>query len=194
MGRSGSSSQANQSTANAYADNKVANESGIVVGGSGRVDLSDHSQYDLSNRSTNLSSSWDYTDVSDRSSKSAWTDLSNRSTANSWDSSATATGSYNNTNTYSTDQGSVAAAFDFAKGNDATLASGMSSVLTFAKDITNKNSDNATTLASRFGDGVAQAFDSARNTTPGGIDNKTMTVMAVAVAGAVAAYAMSKGR
>ena len=178
MGRSGSSSQANQSTANAYADNKVANESGIVVGGGGRLDMSDHSAWDLSNRSTNLSS-WD---------------SSNRSTNSSWDASTTntATGSYNNT--YVTDQGAIDRAFDFAKGNDATLGAGLSSMLTFAKDITTKNTDSATTLASRFGDGVAQAFDSARNTTPGGIDNKTMVVMAVAVAGAVAAMAMSKGR
>jgi hypothetical protein len=166
MGRSGSSSQANQSTNNNYADNKVANESGIVVGGGGRLDLSDRSYTDLSDKSTNNWSSWD------------------ASTTN------TATGSYNTT--YTADPEIARAAFDFAKGNDATLGATLSNVLTFAKEITNKNSDNATTLASRFSDGVAQAFDSARNTTPGGIDNKTMVVMAVAVAGAVAAMAASK--
>jgi hypothetical protein len=131
-------------------------------------------------------------DLSDNS--SSWTDLSDRSS--SWDASttntSTATGSYNNT--YSTDQGTVAAAFDFAKGNDATLGAGLSSMLTFAKDITTKNSDNATTMASRFSDGVAQAFDSARNTTPGGIDNKTMAVLGVAAAAVVGAAMLSKGR
>jgi hypothetical protein len=153
MGKGSSSSQANQTTSNQYADNKVANESGIVMR-DGRLDLSDRS------------SSWDASTTS------------------------TATGSYNTT----TDQGTVKAAFDFAKGNDATLGAGLSSVLTFAKDISTRNTDAATTLASRFSDGVAQAYDSARNTTPGGIDNKTMTIMAVAAAGAVAAFAMSKGR
>jgi hypothetical protein len=169
MGRSGSSSQANQQTSTSSADSRIVNESGIVARDS-HLDLS-----------TN-------------------TNITNRS----WDASSTVTNTDNSIYSVTADPEIAKAAFDFAKGNDATLGAGLANVLTFAKDITNKSSDNnralagqfsdsATTLASRFSDGVAQAFDSARNTTPGGIDNKTMIVLGVAGAAALAAIASKRG-
>lgn len=162
-GRSGSTSQANQTTQTSLNDSRVTNRDGVVVGDGSAVDMS---QAFTSNETTNLSS-WDA----------------------STSSTNTNTGSFNN----SVDSVITGQAFEYAKGVDATLGAGLSSVLTFAKDIANKSNDNATSLASRFSDGVAQAFDSARNTTPGGIDNKTMIVIAVAGAAALAAIASKRG-
>jgi hypothetical protein len=63
-------------------------------------------------------------------------------------------------------------------------------------DLAQQGQDNAFSLAKLFGeqssntnarfqDNVMQAFDSARTTTPGGIDNKTMIILGVAAAGAL---------
>lgn len=188
MGRSGSSSQANQSTTTSNQDNRVTNRDGIVLGNGAGLDMSswlDNSMRvdvsDSSNRSTNLSS-WD----ASNNSTNSW-DGSNRST-NTWDSSNRST---TNTTTNTTlDGGVIGKAFDFAKGLDATQGGVMADVLGLADRLSARSTDSATNLASRFQDNVLQAYDGAKNTTPGGIDNKTMIVMAVA--GAVAVMAMSK--
>ncbi|WP_056335617.1 hypothetical protein [Massilia sp. Leaf139] len=129
-------------------------------------------------------SSWD--------ASSSWADnslkLSNTSSSNTSTSTHKVDGSYNN----SVDSVVTGQAFDFAKGADATLGAGLSSVLSFAKDIATQANEKTSSLASMFGQGVSQAYDSANNTTAGGIDNKTMIVLGVAGAAAVAAIAMNK--
>lgn len=156
MGKSGSSSQANQQTTTNLNDSRVTNGSGIV------------------NRDG-------YLDFSDRS--------RNDNSINSWDASTT-----NITTTTTTADPEIAkAAFDFAKGNDATLGAGLTSMLGLAERLSTNNSTSLTTMASSVKDAVAQAYDSARNTTAGGIDNKTMIILGVAAAGALAVVASRKG-
>lgn len=211
MGRSGSSSQANQATSTANADNRVVNESGIVAQGSAldmstdwsntnttnttdnsvmnlasydSRDYSTHAAYsDNSSRSTSLTDI--FTDNSNRSTSNSLTDIftDNRST-NTWDSSSTSSvaGSYNTT----ADPLIAKAAFDFATNNDARNGEGFDKLLQAASELTNKTQDTANNLTSRFMDSIGQAFDTGRNTTPGGIDNKTMIVLGVAGAAALA--------
>jgi hypothetical protein len=173
MGRSGSSSQANQSTNTSSTDGRIVNESGVVARDS-VLDLSSYFSANTSNtNNTTDNSSMVLTSV----------DSSNKTT-----NTNTVSGSYNTT----ADPLIAKAAFDFATNNDAMYSKGLDSMMGFAKELTNKTQDSATSLAARFQDGVAQAFDSGRNTTPGGIDNKTMIILGVVGAAAVA-FAMKKG-
>lgn len=157
MGKSGSSSQANQATTTQNADNRIVNESGIVAQGS------------TLGWSSNVTTDDDF-----------WSNVSTTTIDNSVNTSS--------------DPATVKAAFDFATNTNAINGQGLTSLLKAASELTSKTQDSATTLASRFQDGIAQAFDTGRNTTPGGIDNKTMIILGVAAAGAVAVYAMNKGR
>lgn len=163
MGSSKSSSQANQATYNTVSDDRIVNESGLVTRDS-VLDFSSH--------------------VTDLSTKN----LSNTTNTNTTTNTSTTSGSYNVT----ADPVIAKAAFDFATNADATLGAGMEKMLGWASELTGKSQDNATALAGRFTDSVAQAFDSARNTTPGGIDNKTMIILGVAGAAAIA-FANRKG-
>jgi len=171
MGKSGSSSQANQTTTTNLLDSRVTNGSGIVVR-DGSLDFSD--------RSDNSITSWD----------SSRTDNSLKS----WDSSTTNTNTNTTTGSYNVtaDPEIAKAAFDFAKGNDATLGAGLSSMLGLAERLSTNNTSSLTKMASSVSDAVAQAYDGARTTTAGGIDNKTMIILGVAAAGALA-FANRKG-
>jgi len=160
MGRSGSSSQANQQTTTNLADSRVTNDSGIVVR-DGLVDFSTH----FADNSRNDNSSWD----------------------------ASRTNITTTTNNTSSDPATVKAAFDFATGNDATLGAGLSSMLGLAERLSTNNASSLTKMASSVSDAVAQAYDGARTTSAGGIDQKTMIILGVAAAGAVALYASKKG-
>lgn len=168
MGRSGSSSQANQATTTSNQDNRVTNRDGTVLGAGASLDASTFTDARMN---TNLSS-WD---SSNRSTNYA--DSSNRSTT---------TTTTNNT----LDGGVIGKAFDYAAGVDATTGGVMADVLGLADRLSARSTDSATSLASRFQDNVLQAYDGAKNTTPGGIDNKTMIVLAVA--GAVAVMASKR--
>jgi len=214
MGRSKSSSQANQTSSNTTHDGRIINESGIVAQNSVlEFDYSTQNNltsYDLSNRSTNnswsdnSSTSWNYADNSDRSTNNSWAD--NSSTAwsyndgrttntSSWDSSQSNSNNVTNTTTNNTtaDPAIAKAAFDFAAGNDARNGEGFDKLLDAARELTVKTQDSATSMAARYQGDVMQAIDSARNTTPGGIDNKTMIILGVAGAVAVAAMAGKRG-
>lgn len=192
MGSSSSSSQAVQKSVTNSTDKRIVNDSGIVSQGSA-LDFSNHvdtdvTSFDMSNRSTDNSNHF----------SSNFNDSSDRSTAiSSWDSSVRNTSSNTNTNTGSfnttVDPLIAKAAFDFASNNDARNGEGFDKLLSFASELTGKTQDSATGLASRFQDSVMQAFDSGRNTTPGGIDNKTMIILGVAGVAAVAMMASKKG-
>jgi len=95
-------------------------------------------------------------------------------------------------NVSSVDPEIAKAAFDFATKADATNGDGFDKLLGAAVELTKHSQDTANGLAAKFQDNVLQAFDSARNTTPGGIDNKTMIVIAVAAAGALAVAASNR--
>lgn len=174
MAKGGSKSQANQTTTTQSEDSRIVNESGLVA----RDSILDFSSY-----------------VNDQS----MTSISSDSSTNLYDSRTT----YNTTS----DPATVKAAFDYATNVDATRGAGMSEMLGWAKELTGSSQANSLALAknsqdtafslaklfgestsdqsSRFQDNVMQAFDSARTTTPGGIDNKTMIILGVAAAGAL---------
>lgn len=157
MGKSSSSSQANQSTQYTNSDDRIVNESGIVARDSTLMD--------------------------------------NSSTTSNWLTNYAIDDKSNSGNTTITNDAKVmTAAFDFASGASATNGQGFDKLLTTAAELTKTTQSNATSLASKFQDGIAQAWDAAKTTTPGGIDNKTMIILGVAAAGAVAVYAMNKGR
>lgn len=136
MGKSGSSSQANQATNTSSHDSRIVNESGIVA------------------RDSNVQVT---------------------------------------TNTTSVDPEIAKAAFNFASGADARNGEGFDKLLSVAAELTNKTQDSATSMAARYQGDLLQAYDQARTTTPGGIDNKTMMVLGVAGAVAVAAVFAKKG-
>jgi hypothetical protein len=223
MGKgSSSSSQANQINNTSSADNRIVNESGIVAQNS-TLDLSTDYWASLTNNtttSTNLSAtdshdvsnwtsltnntstssntnlqSWDSSNKStnlstaDSHNTSTWSSLTNNSSSVDNSKSSTVTGSYNTT----LDAGVAKAALDYASNNDATVGAGFSSLLGWAKELSTSNTNSANNMVARFTDGVAQAYDTARNTTPGGIDNKTMVILGVAGAAAIGLMAM-KGK
>jgi hypothetical protein len=172
MGKSKSSSQANQSSSVNKTDDRIINESGIVARDSNlNLDASTSNNW-LTNYNT--SSTFD-AKIDDRS--------NSNNTSNS--------GNTTITNTSMSDSGAIKAAFDFAIGNNATNGQGFDKLLTTAAELTKTTQDNATSLANRFTDNVAQAWDTAKTTTPGGIDNKTMIILGVAAAAALVAM---KGR
>jgi hypothetical protein len=196
-GKSSSSSQANQMTQTNLNDKRVTNRDGLVLGDGSAVDMSQAFSYSDKSRtdnSVNLSS-WDasstWTDNSMRFDARTNTNTNTNTSSSSWSNADTknTTGSYNTT----VDPTITGQAFDFAKGTDATLGAGLSDILSFAKDITMRASDDTTKLAGMFGQGVTNAYDNSRLTTPGGIDNKTMIVLGVAGAAAVAFMASRKG-
>lgn len=221
MGRSKSSSQANQAQTTTSSDSRVLNESGIVAQGSS-LDLSSYLDTSVRNTTTNNTtdnSSMNFSDSSNRSVNTSWSDYSNRSTnladSRSWSDSSSWTDSSNNStnladsrswttnsndasvsgsyNTTTTADPLIAkAAFDFAAGSDARNGEGFDKLLDFAKELTNGAQESASSMSARFQDNVLQAFDGARNTTPGGIDNKTLIVLGLGVAGAVAVAAMAR--
>jgi len=212
MGKSGSSSQANQATNTSSTDDRIVNESGLVA----RDSVLDFSSYVNDQSMTSISS-----DSSMRYNDSSSTNISSDSSTNLYDSRTT----YNTTS----DPGVIKAALDYATNVDATSGAGLSKMLGWASELTGSSQanslalskqsqdgafslaklfgettsdlaqqgqDNAFSLAKLFGeqssntnarfqDNVMQAFDSARTTTPGGIDNKTMIILGVAAAGAL---------
>lgn len=220
MGKSSSSSQANQVTNTTSNDDRIVNESGLVARDSA-LDFSTN----MNDSSTNVFTSNQSTAYTNNNTSNSTSNFS--SNYNSADQTSTVSGSYNVT----ADPLIARAAFDYATNVDATRGEGMSQMLGWAKeltgqsqdntasmigwasdltrqsqdnasdglsqmlgwakDLTSKSLDNASSLASRFTDNVGQAYDSARNTSPGGIDNKTMIILGVAAAGALA-FAASK--
>jgi len=80
----------------------------------------------------------------------------------------------------------VKAAFDYAAVTDAKNGAGFSKLLDVADKLTTKTSDTATALSSRFQDNVLDAFERAKTSTSGSIDQKTMIVLAVTAAAALA--------
>jgi hypothetical protein len=151
MGRSASTSQANQSATTTNQDNRVANDSGIVARDS-----------------------------------SFLTTSTNTNTTNTTEN--------NTTNNTTLDADVAKAAFDFATGVSGTNGDGFEKLLGVAKELTTNTQNNATSLATRFQDGMAQAYDQGRATTPGGMDQKTMVILGVAAAAAVATFALKKGK
>jgi len=202
MGKSSSSSQANQVTNTTSNDDRIVNESGLVARDSA-LDFSTN----MNDSSTNVFTSNQSTAYTNNNTSNSTSNFS--SNYNSADQTSTVSGSYNVT----ADPLIARAAFDYATNVDATMGAGMSKMLDWASeltgksqdnasdglsqmlgwasDLTSKSLDNASSLASRFTDNVGQAYDSARNTSPGGIDNKTMIILGVAAAGALA-FAASK--
>jgi hypothetical protein len=190
MAKGGSKSQANQTTTTQSEDSRIVNESGLVA----RDSILDFSSYVNDQSMTSISSD----------SSTRWTDNSNTSI-----SSDSSTNLYDSRTTYNTtsDPATVKAAFDYATNVDATRGAGMSEMLGWAKELTGSSQANSLALAkqgqdgafslaklfgeqssntnARFQDNVMQAFDSARTTTPGGIDNKTMIILGVAACGAL---------
>jgi hypothetical protein len=126
MGKSGSSSQANQTTTTNNVDRRLVNESGIVAAEGSIV------------------------------------------------------------NAEFIDAGAVKAAFDFATNSDAINGAGFNKLLDVAEKLTTKTQDNATTLSSRFQDNVMDAFERAKTTANGSIDQKTMIILGVTAAAALA--------
>jgi len=164
-GRSGSTSQANQTSSTVNQDNRIVNDSGIVAQNSA---LSFSSQAD------------DHSFFA----------------ANSGNTTNTTTNNTTNTTTNikSVDSKVTGQAFDFATSVNNTNAAGFDKLLQASEELTRRTQDNATTMASRFQDGMAQAFDSGRNTTPGGVDNKTVIILGISAAAALAVFSMNKGK
>jgi len=79
----------------------------------------------------------------------------------------------------------VKAAFDYAAVTDAKNGAGFSKLLDVADKLTTKTNDTATTLSSRFQDNVLDAFDRAKTSASGSIDQKTMIVLAGTAAAAL---------
>jgi len=146
MGKSSSSSQANQASTTTNNDGRIINGEGGIVAQDSSLSL-------------------------DSSTSNNW--LTNYNTSSNFDARVDDSSTKTTiTNTTTADPEIAKAAFDFASGANATNGQGFDKLLSVAAELTKNTQDNATSLANRFSDGLAQAFDSGKNTTPGGIDTK----------------------
>jgi hypothetical protein len=212
MGSSKSSSQANQATNTTSMDDRIVNESGLVARDS-VLDFSTYLN-DQSVTSVSSDSSTRYNDTSTTSiSSDSSTNLyDSRTTYNTTSDPATIKAAFDYaTNVDATRGAGMSEMLGWSKeltgasqANSLALSKqGQDGAFSLAKlfgettsDLAQQGQDNAFSLAKLFGeqssntnarfqDNVMQAFDSARTTTPGGIDNKTMIILGVAAAGAL---------
>jgi len=196
MAKGGSKSQANQTTTTQSEDSRIVNESGLVA----RDSVLDFSSWVNDQSSTSISSDSSTNLYDSRTTYNTTSDPATVKAAFDYATNVDATRNQGMTQmlgwakelTGSSQENSLAlskqsqdGAFSLAKLFGETTS-----------DLAQQGQDNAFSLAKLFGeqssntnarfqDNVMQAFDSARTTTPGGIDNKTMIILGVAACGAL---------
>lgn len=90
------------------------------------------------------------------------------------------------------DPGTVARALDSVDIASASLSGGLSDLLGTAERLFSRTTDAATTLAGKTEQAVLDAYAQAESDKSGGLDQRTVIVLAVV--GAAAIWALSKGK
>lgn len=165
--KGGSSSSSNSSESSAE-DNRIANDSGLIVTGG--------SALEQDNSITNQA------DISDDSTRSSYNTATENTTVTTSSTSTTTTDSHDVTNI--TDGESVAAAMDAARANYSALLTGTGRGFEALLGVADKLFDRGAGALEKQAASVADAYREATAEKSGTLDNKTIVMLGVA--GAVA--------